>query len=201
MSDSPPPAPAPARRRRSSWIKRVVMFLAIGGALIASWGSVRRLVPLQTENRRLTSDIAQVTAELEAMQTVTSPGVREQLTNSLAAADRRLFSSQQAIAGWLETLREAMVPLALEADARFGPVESRMVAGKTLEVVPLTLDLRPTRLVPGVRSPYQRVLDFCQRITDLPERADFVELTVTAGTNSVDRATAVLELWVKSEGT
>lgn len=200
MSDSPPPAAAPAKRRRSQWIKRVVMFVAIGGALIASWGSVRRLVPLQTENRRLTSDVAKVTAELEAMQLLTSPAERARLTNELAMADRRLFASQQAIAGWLETLRETMVPLALEADARFGPVEARTVAGEQLEVVPLTLELRPTRLVPGVRSPYQRVLDFCQRVSDLPERADFVELTVTAGTNSVDRAIAVLELWLKSEG-
>jgi hypothetical protein len=94
-----------------------------------------------------------------------------------------------------------MVPLALDASADIGRAVVTNSSNLTVAVVPATLSLtiQPSPDVAGTRSPYERVLRFLDEINRQEKRVDVVELQVTGGSNSVNRAVAMLRLWAGEE--
>jgi hypothetical protein len=208
MSDQAPPTPprpvpAPTRKVRK-WkdlaLRGALVAVALG-AVYAIWWSVKRLEPLQKQTKTLSATVARLDHEINLMDSKWDTNAIQNLASKFEQAQGQLYSGQNALDAWIEDLREKVVPLALEARVDFSKGTAQSVSDKKLTVVSATLsvEVKPTPGVEATKPPYHRLLLFSRQLLAQEKRADFVELTVTAGTNSISRAVAVLNLWAGDE--
>ena len=61
------------------------------------------------------------------------------------------------------------------------------------------VSVRLARDIEAIQSPYQRLLRLSHLLTSQERRVDLTELTVIAGSNSIQQATLVLNLWAGKE--
>jgi hypothetical protein len=173
----------------------------MGLPLLISVGLVvwayQRLIPVQRQARETASQISRLATEIGLMEGRLTPEELDRLAAEFQRAQGLLFSTPESLKDWLTQLRLQMVPLALEATADVGRPAATNAANPTVAVVPATLSLtlQPSRDVEGVRSPYERVLQFLDVLSREAKRVDVVELQVTGSANSVSRAVVSLSLW------
>lgn len=194
----PPPKKASLTTR--DWVSRGVMvgfLLAALGVLVWSY---QRLIPLQAEGRRLTKRVNTLQEEIALMEQGYTPADLEKLAREFRFAGAQLFGGEEALAAWFNSLRRRSVPLALEANADFGPPRTP-ATNYSVAVVPatLTLNLKPSEDAPSPRSPHVRVLTLLDELVRQTNRADLLALDITAGTNSIAQVKAVFELWAGQE--
>lgn len=206
-----PPTPVPAARVRPprpgrinyrEVLLRVGLVLVVVGAVALMWWSYRRLVPLQQRTRELNATVTRLSSEVDEMQRRWSGADIEQLNQKSDRVQAQLFSGPPELEAWLRELKEQVVPLALDINANFGKTSAAAPEDQKLATVPATVsvEVKPAPGIPGVQTPYQRILQLSQRLTAQEKRADLVELSVAGGTNSVSRAVVVLNLWAGQEG-
>jgi len=155
---------------------------------------------LQGQGRALAAEIIQLTAGVGKLESLLDRKDQDKWSNSVQSAEMLVFPDQPSIADWLERLKDRMTALGLEGDARFGPTRPVTLSGQKLAIIPLTVEVRPGPSSGDRTRTYQRLLQLFQHLVQSPRRVDFIELTVTGSTNSAGSATAVVELWVKTEG-
>lgn len=206
-----PPTPAlvprskplrPTRINYRELLLRVGLALVVLGAVALTWWSYNRLVPLQHRTRELNATVARLSSEVDEMQRRWSGTDIEQINQKFGQVQSRLFSGQPELEAWLRDLKEQVIPLALDINANFGKTSTESPEDQKLATVPATVsvEVKPAPGIPGVQTPYQRILQLSQRLTTQEKRADLVELSVAGGTNSISRATVVLNLWAGQEG-
>lgn len=189
-----------ASRSRLLWLSRALLGLLVTASLSLGWWSIQRLRPLQGQGRVLSAEIIQLTAGVGKLESLLDRREQDKWSNSVQSAEGLVFPDQPSIADWLERLKDRMTALGLEGDARFGPMRPLAFPGRKLAILPLTVEVHPGSSSGDRTRTYQRLLQLFQHLAQSPHRVDFVELTVAGGTNSAASAIAVIELWVKAEG-
>lgn len=206
-SDAPSGASGPRRpppKKASLTTRDWVIRGAMVGLLLAALGvlvwSYQRLIPLQAQGRRLTERVNKLQEEVALMERGYTPADLEKLAREFQFAGAQLFGGEEALAAWFNGLRRRSVPLALEADADFGPPRAP-TTNYPVAVVPatLTLNIKPSEDTTAPRSPHVRVLTLLDELVRQTNRADLLALHITAGTISIAQARAVFELWAGQE--
>jgi hypothetical protein len=209
-------APAPAARplpqsgtppRNAGYrdrLFRVIILVAVLGSVAVIWWSfVMVLLPRLKESRELSSRVSRLSAEVDDLEHQWTKAGAEQVSNQFSQVDLKLFEGRAGVEAWLADLKEQAAPLALDVRADLGPASPQTAGGRTLTVIPATVsvEVQPARPELATPSPYQRILQLSQRLTDQDKRADLTELTVAGGTNSIGRTVLVLNYWTRKEGT
>lgn len=195
--NAPPKLPPSLQRRRRiapGLIERLVVFsvVSIAGALL--WSSVSRLARIRTESRDLSSRIAHLSGEIDVMR-AQWPGTRTQhVADRLPVARTSLFEGPPAVAEWIESLRAAAIPLALETDFEFVGARTQAME-RAVAVMQTRLRITPDRGAESPRPTYHRLLELGQTIARHPKRLDILELTLRGSSNSVGEASALIEVW------
>lgn len=184
---------AAVRRRHG---KRVLVAVAIVASLGFLSHSVTRLLRSQREAQVVNHTIQRLNREVELMgrelNTTNAPQTFEALRNE----EQKLVVNQADLNGWIDQLRQQGVPLVLDVEAQTGTPVPGPLAERGLRIVPVTLELAPPKGIAAVKPTYQRLLQFLNSVSRQTPRVDLVELRVTADSGAIDRATAVLNVWV-----
>lgn len=211
LPGSAPASPTPALTRRlsrqhesatrQSWLVRASMALLLAGAGCLLVWSLQRLLPLQRQTRDAAALASRLSGEIAIMEGRYTPAEIEQVLQSYTKATNRLFATPEAIKDWLQEVHLRTLPLAIEASAEFGDPVVTNTPGHELTVMParLSLVIQPSAKVEAIQSPYLRVLRVLDELVRQEKRADIVEIQVAAGTNSIARATTLIEVWTGKE--
>ena len=207
MSGQPPSVPTPPRtparprsaNRREMILRLLATVLMAGAFALAGWIFFWKLAPLQKQSRDLGMQVARLSAEVDAMERTLEKNDPEQVARNFRRVNSRLFSDEATLANWLTDLKEQVIPLALEARADFGAAVLPNTNYQHLAIIPATVSVRLARDIEAIQSPYQRLLRLSHLLTSQERRVDLTELTVIAGSNSIQQATLVLNLWAGKE--
>jgi hypothetical protein len=183
-------------RRRALAFRAVVLLVLAAGLSLVYW-SINRLIPLQRQTRTVTSNLSRLTADIQLMESRWTSNEVERILTQFERLPDRLLVGSDALDLWLKSLRDQLVPLALESSTEFGTAAVQQAASRFVTTIPATVSVavRPTPGIESYRSPYQRVLRLTQFLSNQPKRVDLLELDVSGNSNSVSRAVAVLNLW------
>jgi hypothetical protein len=205
--------PAPEARPKAAapngvshdWLFRAAILVAVLGAVAVIWWSlVAVYFPRQKQARDLIAQVERLSSEVDDLDRQWPRAAAEAITNQFRQANTRLFDGRGDLEKWLAEVKEQAGALALDLHADLGQASTRTAGGRTLGIVPATLSVEVRPALPDMvpASPYQRILQFCQRLTDEgKQRGDLMELSLTGGTNSVTRTVLVLNYWTGREGT
>jgi len=178
---------------------RILLLVLTIGAFGLVWWSINRLLPLQGQYAKLTAQV--LPQEYEADRTETAQARKEQETanSRYEAAYRDRLANRKEVEAWVKRLEELAEPLALGLELQFSTPVSQAGEDQGLATLPVTLEIEPLPGFASTDSAYQRVLQFIQAAGTTEKRADLLQLTVMGRSNSVSRATARVQLWVKAE--
>jgi hypothetical protein len=200
-----PPITAPPRNAgyRDRLFRAITLVAVLGSVAVIWWSFVMVLLPRLKESRELSSRVSRLSAEVDELDHQWTKAGAEQVSNQFSQVDLKLFEGRAGLEAWLANLQEQAAPLALDVRADLGPASPPTAGDRTLTVIPATVsvEVQPARPEMATSSPYQRILQLSQRLTDEDKRADLTELTVAGGTNSIGRAVLVLNYWTRKEGT
>lgn len=203
LPQTPPPHP---RSRKppvtfGGWLVRAMLGVPLLGAAFLVFWCHQRLVPVQEHARALAAQTSRLSTEIGLMEGRLTPDELAKLAADYQRAQGLFFSSSDALKEWAKEVRLQMIPLALDAVPEFGQAVVTNSSNVTVAKVPATLSLnfQPSAQVAGARSPYERVLRFLDAMNQQTRRVDLVELQVSGGSNSIQRAVATLQLWAGEE--
>jgi hypothetical protein len=206
MSAPVPTSPVPRVPRKApvnygDWILRAVFVLLIAGSAWLVYWSLNRLAIQRKQSRELGTLVSRLGNEIQLMQGKYTQSDVEQLGTHYRRANELLFQGQEPLEKWLLDLKQVMIPLALDGTPQLGKTMVQTNTQPQLTILPATLalDLRPAAGIEARQPGYARLLQFLQEVTTQNKRVDLVDLTVTGGTNSIERAVAGLELWAGEE--
>ena len=159
---------------------RAVFFISVIGSLALVWWNLQRLTPLQVESSKLNTTVTRLSTEIEEMNSKWTKPEIEQVLRKYGEVQGQLFSGQSALESWLQNLRQAVIPMALDVKAEFGKTGTQSAGDRKLAIIPATVsvEVQPALGIEGVQSPYQRVLRLSQNLTEQEKRADLMELTI-----------------------
>ena len=207
-SQSPPPVPPkplrvavqPASANSKEWLFRLlVAVLLVGAFSLVGWSFFRKLLPLQKQSRDLGMQVVRLSADVDEMQRKLEKSDFVQVERDFGRINTHLFSDETALVSWLAELKEQTIPLALELKANFGAAVVPSTNHQNLAVIPTTVSVGVAHDIEAIRSPYQRLLRLSHHLSSRERRVDLTELTVMGGTNSLQQATLVLNLWAGKE--
>lgn len=198
--------PLPQSRRpprsatRREWLFRLVVLVAVlGSVAVILWSLFFLLFPRLKQSRDLSLAVAGLSAEVDGLEQEWAEAQAAHVRNRRRQVDFELFGGRAALESWLEHLKEAGEPLGLGVQGDFGPVSTKLAGSRMLTIVPVLVRVEVQSAGPeaSAASPYQRILQLSQRLTDGETRADLTELTVIGGTNSISRAVLDLNCWAE----
>lgn len=178
--------------------------LVVALALLVSLGllslSISRLLRVQKESKAANAKIQRLSREIETMARELDAAAGPQAFEALRLEEQSLLVSSNELAGWTEQMVQQGVPTVFDVTPQSGTAIAGALAERGLRIVPVTVDLVPPKNIMAVRSPYQRLLQFLSGVSRQRPRVDLVELNVTAEAAGIERATAVLNVWVGDTG-
>ncbi len=183
-------------------IFRVLMVLLLAGSLGLVWyTNAKVLTPAQKRTRDLNTTLSRLGAEVDEMEHQWGKDDIGKLTTEFSEAQAQLISEQPQLENWLSTLRQEVLPLALDANARFGDSVLQATDPQKLALIPTTVSVQAQAAanVQGVESPYNRILRLTNNLLARETRGDLTQLTVTGGLGVPVKAELVLNLWAGEE--
>lgn len=205
----PPGPPAPAspplpikrhpvadRLTASELLFRVMVVLLLAGSLFLAWWSFTFVLakPLK-ETRALNAQVSQLSREVDEMERSWTPEQQAELDRKFSKA-MTMFLNED-VSAWARNLDEQAFKLNLVLnDAGVPSYES--VTNLGVGKVNVRLEVTPAG-TSDLETSYQRLLRLCQHLTSVQTRCDMPELTVAGGTNSVSRASMILNLWTTNQ--
>jgi hypothetical protein len=200
-----PTAPTPPRNAGSGdRLFRVIILVAVLGSVALIWWSfVRVLLPRQQQARELSLRVSRLSAEVDDLDHQWTQAQMAQVTNQFSQVDLELFEGRAGVEAWLANLKEQSASLALDLGADFGQPSQQTAGGRTLTVIPATVSVKVQPAGPETKpsSPYGRILQMAQLLSDENKRADLTELMVDGGVNSISQVVLILNYWTGKEGT
>ena len=191
--------------RFKEMIQRVAVVLLNLSAIALLWWSLQKgLLPLQQKTRDTNLTVTRLISEVDRMEHVWPQAEIEQVRSKFGGVRSWMFVGRPAVESWLSEVKERVVPLALDVEPNFTkpePAEPVAITNAASAISPMTLALKihPAPGIEAIATPFQRTLQFSQRLTAQEKRVDLVELTAIGGLNSVERAVVVLHLWTGEE--
>lgn len=205
MKNPPPlptahsPARPPARPPQTSFqrkvLPRLMFILPFACSATLLWWSLDRIRPVIRESEELTRRTSKLTQQIEEMELRRQAIESENVTGRYSAAMERHFATQEAIAGWLDELRDKAITLALDFNPRFGEAENQTVGAESLVMVPVTFEVKPALGIQSQRNAYQRLLEFTHFLSSHPKRVDIRKLNLAGRNGTAAKATYNLQLW------
>ena len=190
----PPPKSKRFRKLSAALVERVIVFSIVSIAGFLLWSSVSRLSHVRAESRNLSRRIAQLSGEIDVMQSQWPSARTQAVATRMPVAEEALFQGPPAIAEWIESVRATAIPLALETDFEFVSARTQALA-RAVAVMQTRLQIAPSRDVDSSRPAYHRLLELGQSMARHPQRLDILELTLHGSSNSVGEASALIEVW------
>lgn len=193
-----PPKP-PRRSKLPRWLsgavlERLIASVVLSLAAFFLWSSVSHLSRVRQESRSLSTQIAQLSGQIDVMRAEWPSARTQQLAQRFPAAESNLFHGPPAVAEWIGAVHAHAIPLAL--DTEFAPLGLQTQSfDRVVTIMRTRLDVTPSADATSIRPSYQRLLALGQTLLNQPNRIDIVELSVHGSSNSVGEASAVLELW------
>ncbi len=181
------------RRRHGT---RILVALGLIASLAFLSHSVTRLLRSQKEAQVVNVQIQRLNREVELMGRELNTTNAPQTFEELRSEEQRLLVNQTEFAKWTEQLIEHGVPLVLDVDAQAGAPVAGPLSERGVRIIPVTLELAPAKGISAVKPTYQRLLQFLHSVSQQAPRIDLVDLRVSAGPGGIERATAVLNVWV-----
>jgi hypothetical protein len=183
------------------WLMRLVLALVVAASATAVYWSYQRLARLQQRSRRLEDTVSRLNTDIALLEGKYSQSDIDRLLARSKEAEALLFAGQDALLEWFTDLKLQLVPLSLNAVADFGQALTNRAGSHALAVVPATVavEVGPAPQIESRRSPYERSLLLMQLLAQQPKRVDVVGLTAVGGSNSLQEARVVLDLWAGDE--
>ena len=198
--------PSPATQKGGFSYPELLARVVVGALLLASvgllwWSYYRVYAPRLKVARELNATVEKLAAEVETLDRRWSKAEMAGINEKFALVQPRLFADQPELQAWLADFRDQVSPLALEikTDLASATTPTGATAGLTSLPATMTIKFRPGTGTPGSASPYQRLLQFTERITTQDKNADLTGLTVESGINSVGRAVMGINFWVDAK--
>lgn len=191
--------PTPLRPGGSTFQRKVLPRLVFVLPFIVSsgllWWSLDKIKPVIRESEELTTRTTKLTQQIEEMELRQKAKAKENVPSRYATVMDRHFAGQEAVAAWLDELRDKAITLALDFTPRFGDAEHQTVATESLTLIPVMLEVKPATGIKSSRNAYQRLLEFSHFLALHPKRADLLKLTVSGRDGTVAKAVFNLNLW------
>jgi hypothetical protein len=181
------------------WIGRVVVFsLLLASAGLLGWSYYRVYLPRQKVNADLNVIVQKLAAEVDAMESHWSKSAISQINDKFPLVQPRLFADPAEIAAWLVDFRDQIQPLNLDIKTDQASTGDRSTNCPGLVVLPATMVVTfPTTGRSAEKSsPYQRFLQFAQRVTSQDKNVDLDQMSVDSGGNSIGRAVVQIDFWM-----
>lgn len=197
---TPPKLPTPARAasQTATLLIRMLMVSLIVGSFLLLWWTLNRLTLVQKSAAQVNAEIGRLSEEVAASEAKLAAGDPGAIEASLKQAESSLLDAPEDAVRWLQVVDGKAASLDLDVKMEVGEAAPTEIDPGLL-TLPVTLNIRPRFGDTTVRSSYERVLDFGNQLASLGTRTDLVEFGLTAGTNSVEHASARVQLWVKLE--
>lgn len=191
--------PTPTRPGSSAFhrniLPRLLFILPFTVSAGLLWWSLDKIKPVIRESQEVTARTTKLTQQIEEMELRQKSQSKDGVPERFAAAIDRHFAGQDAVAAWLEELRDKAITLALDFTPRFGDAESQSVAAENLTLIPVMIEVKPAAGIKSTRNAYQRLLEFSHYLAQHPKRADLQKLTVAGRDGVAARAVFNLNLW------
>ena len=181
------------------WIGRVVVFsLLLASVGLLCWSYYRVYLPRQKITRDLNVTVEKLAAEVDDMESHWSKSAISQINEKFPLVQPRLFSDQAEIAAWLVDFRDQIQPLNLDIKTDQASTGDRSTNCPGLVVLSATMVITfPTTGRNAEKSsPYQRFLQFAQRISSQDKNIDLDQMSVDSGGNSIGRAVVRIDFWM-----
>jgi len=181
------------------WIWRVVVFsLLVASVGLLGWSYYRVYLPRQKISRDLNVTVEKLATEVDDMESHWSKAEISQINEKFPRVQPRLFADQAEIAEWLADFRDQIQPLNLDIKTDPGSTGDRTTNCPGLFILPTTMVITFPAVgrEAGTSSPYQRFLQFAQRISSQDKNADLDEMSVDSGGNSIGRAVVRIDFWM-----
>jgi hypothetical protein len=194
---SKPPLPRAARLRNQRLLTRLVMLAVLALSLWLLWWSVVvRLAPVNRQYQEKTRELSALADQVDELKLQWSAPKLAELETQYQSAQTMLFENPDATADWAKNLKLQTARLGLETAIQLGAPQPCPAAAQTLAVTRASLDILPARAVVGTtNTPYQRLLELANNVATADKRIDLLELSVSGDSNSVQRASLVVQLW------
>jgi Tfp pilus assembly protein PilO len=180
-------------------VARLIVFvLPFAAALGAAWWSLNRLRPALKDSATATARVSRISSPIEDMERLQERRVAQRMQQRYQESLGSYVDGEEALQSWLADLRTFAGPLSLGIKTELGEPVNLLIAGESLSLIPVRVELVPDELVPNPRSTYQRLLEFCQYVASHPKRADLDEFHVTGASGAVSHAQLSLNLWART---
>jgi len=176
-------------------LPRLMFILPFACSTTLLWWSLDRIRPVIRESEELTRRTSKLTQQIEEMELRRKTLESDNIVGRYSAAMERHFATQEAIAGWLDELRDKAITLALDFSPRFGEAENQTVGAENLVLVPVTFEVKPALGIQSQRNAYQRLLEFTHFLASHPKRVDLLRLNLAGRNGTAAKATYNLQLW------
>lgn len=183
------------RRQLLGWSFRIGLLLIMGAALASLWWSINRLRTQQTATADLTRQVSRLNSEIDLMQAQWSAEKQGVVNQEFNLARSQVFYDGDSIDAWKDAVQRAAVPLALDTTIQFRGSRLLPVGEEMITILEATVDLAPSPVADATRPMYQRVLYLTHQLAIATSRVDLVACSVSAPSNQVHHAQAVVELW------
>ena len=179
-------------------LSRAIIFgLLLAAVSLLWWSYYRVFVPHLRESRQLNATVASLAAEVDDLDRQYSKAAIEEINQKFVLVQPRIFAGPVELAAWLADFKGQVTPLGLDIKTDFADTNAPAGAVTNVQVIPVTVSISFPPLASSVESlsPYQRLLQFTQRITTGEKSAELAEMTVEGGTNSITRAVLGVNFW------
>jgi hypothetical protein len=179
----------------------VVGVLLLASAGLLWWSYCRVYLPRVKEYHELDANVVKLTIAVDDLDHQWTKPELAAIDQKFHLVQSRLFNDQPELKSWLDDFEGQFIALGLNIKTDFNAslVSSNApaVAGRRFSAIPttVTIDFSPTAGSEDKDTPFQRLLQFSQRITTQDKIADLTGLTVHSGTNSIDHAVLNLTFW------
>ncbi|MFT5185265.1 MAG: hypothetical protein ACI84C_002408 [Flavobacteriales bacterium] len=201
-SDNPKSQALGSKRKRS---KKTVLSSRNKAALTAvlfcistifmGW-SMGQLTPLNQRQELLYKEILQLTDSVEKLELSLDPGYSDKIENSYSEAMQSLFDDLRGFPQWQTEVQQKAKELELEVATYPGNVRTQMLAGGSVRIMPLALEITSlSKAQFSKESVFRRVLKLNAHLLDTSRKVEMIDLKVNATTNSIEKVEETLNLW------
>ena len=180
----------------------VVIGLLLISAGLFCWSYYRVYLPRQKITRNLNITVEKLAAEVDEMDRHWSKSDIGQINQKFSLVQPRLFADQPELEAWLADFRDQVQSLNLNIKTDIASTGEPATNCPGLITIPTTMVITFPAMAgnTGKLSPYQRFLQFAQRITIQDKNADLVDMSVDSGGKSIGRAVVRINFWMGGKG-
>lgn len=197
-ASSKPPLPKAAQLRSRRLLMRLGMLAVLAVSLWLLWWSVFvRLAPVNREYQSRTQQLSDLANQVDQLRLQWPASKLDQAEKEFQAARALLFTNTTEAADWGRQIQSEAAAAGLQASISWDAPQVFPPAELKLSTAQARLSLQPV-VTPGVtNAPYLRLLNLARKLGNGDKRVDMLSLAVNGGSNAVQQADLVLQVWTQ----